>query len=87
MIGEQFWKHGETVFKLRVLSYQWQFCKFPANMSPTAMSRPITAGFCEQRIFFLITLLTTRGVVERMEREANEILWERREEERGITRG
>ena len=38
-MGEQFWKYGETIFKLRVLSYQWQFCKFPANTSSTA-------GFC-----------------------------------------
>ena len=45
---------------LRVLSYQWQFCKFPANMSPTTMSRRIIAGFCEQQIFFLITFPTTR---------------------------
>ena len=49
-MGEQFWKHGEAVFKLRFLSYQWQFCKFSANTNPTAVSCPITAGFCEQRI-------------------------------------
>ena len=59
-MGEKFWKHNETIFKLRVLSYQWQFCKFPANTGPTVVSRPIIAGFCEQRIFFLITFPTTR---------------------------
>ena len=44
-MGEQFWKHGETVFKLRVLSYQWQFYKFPANTSPAVVSCSITL-FC-----------------------------------------
>ena len=59
-MGEQFWKHGEAIFKLRFLSYQWQFCKFSANTNPTAVSSPITAGFCEQRTFFLITFPTTK---------------------------
>ena len=62
-MGEQFWKHDEAIFKLRVLNYQWQLCKFPTNTGPTAVSRLITAdtaGFCEQRIFFLITFPTTR---------------------------
>ena len=42
---------------------------------------------CEGQWFGWGEVEDNRGVVERMVREANEILWEGCEEERGITHG